>query len=72
MDVKEIAKALTEAVLARDFNRVIGPGVSAGRAEEIGKKVGELYKGILTGVIDAIESTKGEGSKPSDLPKVSS
>lgn len=54
MDAKEIAKALTEAVLAHG----IGHTLVADSAEEMGKKVGELYKGILQGVVDAIQSTK--------------
>ncbi len=59
MDVKEIAKELTEAALAKaTLNDIMGHGVKVGDAQKIGSKVGELYKGILLGVVDAIDSTQ--------------
>lgn len=64
MDAAEITKALTETVLVRvDLDWVRGDDIAVGNTEKLGEKVGQLYKGILTGVVDAIESIGEKESK---------
>ncbi len=60
MSSEEIAKAFTEAVLAKvDLTFLKGQDVKDGDAEALGKKVGKLYKGILAEVRESKESRGG-------------
>lgn len=64
MEAQEIAKALTEAVIGRiTYDQIAGPGLGTGKPEEFGKKVGELYKGILAEVINALKSEQPDRMK---------
>lgn len=51
---EETAQAITDRVISRvSFDRLIGSDIKRGDAEAIGKKFGELYKGVLASVTQA-------------------
>jgi len=56
MDNAEIAKAIVEVALPRlHIESLVGTHVRKGDAEAIGRKLGELYKGVLETVTEATQ-----------------
>lgn len=56
MSLPEIAKELTLAVIAAvDPGCIAGTSIAQGKAEAIGKDFGQLYRGILIEVVDALK-----------------
>jgi len=59
MAADEIARAITEAAISKlTLTSIIGSDVSSGDAEALGKKFGEIYKGVFANIVEALQAAR--------------